>query len=59
MPFLCGYKFPAVKFKTIAYVDAVGQQGDGNLGNYTGVIIFDECIVAANINYSTEHVLLL
>ena len=59
MPFLYTDKFPAVKFQFIAHIDAKGQQGDGYLGYHAGIVIFDEGIVPANVNYRTEHKSLL
>ena len=48
-------KFVIFEFKPIANINAKGQQRDGNLGNYAGIVILDIGIIAADIDYSTEH----
>ena len=55
--YLC--KLVILKFQPIAYVNAVGQQGDGNFGDNTGVVVFDGGIISTNVNNSTEHSCLL
>ena len=49
-------EFVIFKFQPIAYIDAKGQQGDGDLGYNAGIIIPDEGIVSANIDHGTEHI---
>ena len=52
-------KFVMFKFQPVTHVNAIGQQCNGNLGNNTGIVIFDIGIVTANIDHSTEHGVLL
>lgn len=52
-------EFVIFKFQTVTNVNAVGEKCDSYFGNNTGGIIFYKCIVTANINYSTEHMILL
>ena len=48
-------KFVILEFQFVAYIDAEGQQGDGNFGDHAGVVILDEGIVATDINDGAEH----
>ena len=52
-------EFVVFKFQLITHIQAEGQQGDGNLGDNAGVLIFDVGIVSANINDGTDHDYLL
>ena len=49
-------KFKIFKFKAVTDVDAKGQQSNSDLRDHTSLVIFDESIVATNINNSTEHI---
>ena len=49
-------KFVIFKFQPIAHIDAKGQQGDGNFGDYTGIVILDIGIVTTDINNGAEHI---
>jgi len=53
--FLYLRKFEILEFQPITYIYAERQQCDCNLGDNTAFIIFDESIVATNVDYSTEH----
>ena len=48
-------KFVIFKFQLVAHIHAERQQGDGNLGDNTGVLIFDIGIVTADINDGADH----
>ena len=48
-------KFVVFELQTVADVYTKGQQGNGNLGNHTGIVILDVGIISANICYGTEH----
>jgi len=48
-------KFVVFKFQTITDIDAKGEKGNGDFGNYTGFIVFDKGIVSPDINHSTQH----
>ena len=50
----CG-KFVVFEFQLVTYINAEGQQGNGNFGDDTGVVVFDEGVVATDINDSTIH----
>ena len=52
-------EFVVFEFKPVTNIDAEGEQCNRNLGNYTGLIIFDISIIAADINNSTQHMFLL
>ncbi len=52
-------KLVIFEFQPVANVNTKGKQSYGNFGNNAGGIILYECIVTANINYSTEHTILL
>lgn len=43
-------KFVIFEFQSVAYINAEGQQGDGDFGNHTGIIVLDEGVVTADIN---------
>ena len=49
-------KFKIFKFKAVTDVNAKGQQSNSDLRDHTSLVIFDESIVATNINNSTEHI---
>ena len=53
--FLYGGKFVIFKLQPVAYIDAEGQQGDGNFGNHTGIVVFDEGVITTDVNDSTIH----
>lgn len=48
-------KFVILKFEALAYIHAEGEQGQGYLGFYPGVVIFYGGVVAKNIDYCAEH----
>jgi len=48
-------KFVVFKFQTGANIDVKGQQRQGNLGLYARVIVFNQGVIAENINHSAEH----
>jgi hypothetical protein len=48
-------KFVVFEFQTVAYINAKGQKGDGYLGNYAGIIVFDESVVTPNVDDGTVH----
>ena len=52
-------EFVVFKLQSVAHINAEWQQGDGNFGNHTGIVIFDISVVTANINNSAEHSVLL
>ena len=52
-------EFVIFEFQPIAHVDAKGQQGNGNLGNYAGIIIFQKRVISPDINDGTKHGVLL
>ena len=49
------FEFVIFEFQLITHVDAEGQQGNGNFGDNAGVVVLDEGVVTADINYSTKH----
>jgi len=52
-------KFVIFKFQSISNVDAEWKQCNRNLRNDTGLIVFYISVIATNINYSTQHSVLL
>ena len=52
-------KLVIFKFQTIAHVNAEGKKSDGNFRNNTGGIVLNKCVIATDINNSTEHTCLL
>ena len=53
--FLYLRKLVIFKFQPVAYINAKGQQGDGDFGDDAGVVILDISVVAADINNGTKH----
>ena len=53
--YLC--KLVILKFQPVAHINAKGQQSDGNLGNYAGIVIADECVVSPNVDHNAKHIL--
>ena len=54
--FSWGRKFVILEFQSIAHIYAERQQGNGNLGNNAGIVVFDEGIVTADINDGAQHI---
>lgn len=48
-------EFVILELEPVANVRAKGEQGDGDLGNHAGVVIFDVGVITTNINYCAEH----
>lgn len=57
--FLNGGKFVILIFKPITNIDAVGQKRKCKFNDHTGVVMFDKCVVTADVDHSTEHIILL
>ena len=55
--YLC--KFVILKLEAVTHIHPKGQQGDGDLADHTGVVVFDIGIVATDIDDGTEHGVLL
>ena len=55
--YLC--EFVIFKFQPVAHIDAERQQSEGDFGNYAGSVILDIGVVAADINNSAMHSVLL
>jgi len=48
-------EFEILEFQAIAHVGAEGEQGNGDLGDHSGVIVLNIGVVASDINDGTEH----
>ena len=48
-------EFVILEFQFIAHIHAEGEQGDGDFGDNAGVFVFDEGVVAADIDDGAEH----
>ena len=57
--YLYSFKFPFVEFKAVANINSKWEQCDGDFGDNSGIVVFDEGIVATNVNNSTKHRVLL
>lgn len=58
-PFLYCSKFVVFKFEAVAGIYSEGEEGQGDLGDHTGVIVLDKCVIASDIDNGTEHHILL
>ena len=57
--FLRKGEFVVLKNQTISGVHTEGEQGNGNFGNDSGIVILDEGIVTPDVNDGAEHFVLL
>ena len=48
-------KLVILEFQHIAYIHAEGEQGDGNLGDDAGIVVFDKGVVTPDINDGAKH----
>ena len=53
--FLYCSKFVVFELKSVTNVNTVGEKCNGNFGNYTGIIVTDDAVIATNINNCTDH----
>ena len=47
------------KFKPVANINVIRQQGDRNLRDDTGIVVFDIGIISSDVSYSAIHIFLL
>ena len=57
--FLDALELVILELELVAYVDAEGQQGDGDLGDDASVSVLDIGLVAADVEDGAEHWYLL
>ena len=49
-------EFVVFELELVAHIDAVGQQGDGDLGDNAGVGVLDKGVVATDVDDGAEHI---
>ena len=49
------FEFVILESQTIAHINAVGQQGDGDLGNHAAIVVFYEGVISTDINDGAVH----
>ena len=53
--FLCHCELKILEDQLITHIGAKGQQGNGDFGDDTGLVIFNIGIIATDINDGTTH----
>jgi hypothetical protein len=49
-------EFVVLEFEAVSHIGAEGEQSDGDLGYDTGGVIFDEGVIATDIDDGTVHI---
>ena len=54
--YLC--EFVIFKLQTIAYINTKWEKGNRNFRDNTGILVFHEGVISANVNDGADHIVL-